>query len=218
MSHIHVRANSIRLLAVTVSVTALLTAAAPLARASPASTCSFSGAHMASGVASDFNLNTGSAHSVRSGAALNGSDVYTATSAVLVSWDRDAARLTAGTRFLLSCWGPSRAFGAVLPLLQVHNGTIRVTDSGKQPMALVTNAALVGPTPGDIGKALSFVVTEHSSPTMWPTTTAGVTGVTRRINITPYVGPRPGTCRVVTSARLVYNPNTNGSATYNLAH
>lgn len=154
---------------------------------------------------------------VRSGATLDYDTSYRALTKVTLSWLGNTAVARTGTFINLACYGLSVKQRAVNPSFYIRSGALTVTAAGRTPLGVTTIAALLGPVPEDVGKNLTYWAGEASSATAWPTTSVKVTGKTRRVNVTPYAGPRPGSCRVVTSARLVYNPNTGGTASYVLA-
>lgn len=112
-----------------------------------------------------------------------------------------------GAEFTLSCFGESAAEGAIYPSLWLWRKQAKVIAPAGRPGAIITNEAMAGP----VGKAAMQIVVKRRRKS--PTSSFGRTWVDRvkgrgYVNLTPYVGPRPGTCRYVdggvfTSKRLV---------------
>jgi hypothetical protein len=111
------------------------------------------------------------------------------------------------SEFSLSCFGESAAEGAIYPSIWLWKGRAKMIAGAGRPGALVTNEAMAGP----VGKAAIQIVAKRRPKS--PTSRFGRTWVDRvkgkgYVNLTPYVGPRPGTCRYVdggifTSKKLV---------------
>lgn len=118
----------------------------------------------------------------------------------------------------LGCYGQSRDQPADLPALRMLEGAARVSVSQSSPGAIVTEEGLYGPIPGGtIPRRYTFSVTRklrHNPNTrqalMWFAGLAGApTGKTvirtdgsELVNVTPYMGPKPGACVHVRTAWL----------------
>jgi hypothetical protein len=118
----------------------------------------------------------------------------------------------------LGCYGQSRSQPADLPALRILEGAARVSVSQSSPGALVTEEGLYGPIPGGaIPRRYAFSVTRtlRHNPNlrqalMWFAGFAGApTGNTivrtedsQLVNVTPYMGSRPGVCVHVRTAWL----------------
>jgi hypothetical protein len=113
--------------------------------------------------------------------------------------------------------------------LQFGQGSVTVRTQGRDPAGVITPEGLFAPLTG--GTPLRFTVGRRSAKSLDgadPQTIAavltgvedervfGTTSVARvgrsklAVNVTPYVGPREGDCRLVTSARLTSNATTVG--------
>jgi hypothetical protein len=100
-------------------------------------------------------------------------------------------RLAAGSQFLLGCYGESRAVGARFPRLVLGAGRATVTTAEGRTGAVSNAAAMVNPK---TRIAMTFVVEAHSFSQLRVTKDPRATGL---VAVTPYAGPRKGTCRYV---------------------
>jgi hypothetical protein len=113
--------------------------------------------------------------------------------------------------------------------LQLGDGSVQVETHGPDPAGVITPEGLFAPLQG--GTSLRFTIKRHNAKSLAgadPMTIAallggaedprvfGTTRVARvghsklAVNVTPYVGPREGDCRLVSSARLTSNGTTVG--------
>lgn len=150
------------------------------------------------------------------GGKLNPRTEYRATEPTVIKWLRSRAHVTAGTFVSMSCFGFAAGDPVNNPALYVLQGTATVHDRGSRPLGIVTIEALVGPAPQQQGQRLNFTAGEHYGKHMPSTTHVTTLRHTPYINITPYVGPEPGTCRHAISATLV-SSGAAGKAKYHLA-
>jgi hypothetical protein len=100
-------------------------------------------------------------------------------------------RLAADSQFLLACYGESRAVGARFPRLVLGAGRATVTTAEGRTGAVSNAAAMVNPK---TRIAMTFVVTAPSYTQLRVTKDPRAPG---RVAVTPYAGPRKGTCRYV---------------------
>jgi hypothetical protein len=113
--------------------------------------------------------------------------------------------------------------------LQLGQGSVTVTTQGRDPAGVITPEGLFAPLTG--GTRLEFSIRRRSAKSLEGATPMtivavltgaqdsrvfGTTRVARvghsklAVNVTPYVGPREGDCRLVTAARLTSNGTTVG--------
>jgi hypothetical protein len=150
------------------------------------------------------------------GGRLRSAVEYRATEPSVVKWLRSRAHVTAGTFVSMSCFGFAVGDPANNPALYVLQGTATVHDRGSRPLGVLTIEALVGPAPQQQGQRLNFTTGEHYGKHTPSTTRVGTLRHTPYINVTPYVGPEPGTCRHAISATLI-SSRGEGKAIYKLA-
>ncbi len=145
--------------------------------------------------------------------------------------------IQSGSVFSLGCYGQVVG-GPLLPSLHLQAGSVRVTGSVDHPGGLDTVEALANPALG-YAHALTFTVKRTLSTPSKLTETGmfldargfleaplGRTTITTDgagyTNVTPYVGPSPGTCRHADSAELTstrrQNHNFTGRASYQGLH
>ena len=154
-----------------------------------------------------------------------GDHVFTASASITLHFGRMTYLIAPGSIFDLGCAGQSK--GAPLePSVYLESGRIRAHDPQAYSGAVTTFEGLYGAVPGShsaltfnvvrtpakaISTLFDFVVSSSSS----TSSVKGVTGVTMigvgHLNVTPYAGPRIGSCRHVRLADL--NSSTN-AATY----
>lgn len=131
--------------------------------------------------------------------------------------------LSPGTTFYLQCYGQARGSTTLYPALAMLDGTATVHVSASHPGAVLTWEGLYGPIPGaTISRGYTFRVTRSTTKPVDPEgvanwfggfieqpvgqTTVKVVG-RALVNVTPYVGPRRGSCRHVRGAVLVSTGN-----------
>jgi hypothetical protein len=124
----------------------------------------------------------------------------------------------AGSVFSLGCYGQVVG-GPLLPSLHLQSGSVRVSDSARNPGGVDTTEALANPVL-DYGHRLTFTVNRALSNPSELTEkgmffdahgfleaplgrTTVVTDGAGYTNITPYVGVNPGTCRHADGAELI---------------
>jgi hypothetical protein len=103
-------------------------------------------------------------------------------------------RLAADSQFLLACYGETRAVGARFPRLVLGAGRATVTTAEGRTGAVSNAAAMVNPK---TRIAMTFVVSALSYSHLRVTKDPRAAG---RVAVTPYAGPRKGTCRYVTAS------------------
>jgi hypothetical protein len=155
---------------------------------------------------------------------------YTTTATARFAFDGVVYTIERGAVFNLSCFGHSKADGAKFPSLVLHVGEVAVAAKADKPGAVTSNEVMFDPYQS---KAISFTVTRtvRGAPSFQkiladgPSATRfGVTEVRKLkkaanyLNITPYVGPRSGTCRQakggVFSSRKIEDGYYRGSSEY----
>lgn len=206
---------------VTVAVTASLAAgavSAPAAATPRSSTCRVSGVKVVHGKLAKLSGPRPTSTTVGAGGAVRRLVAYRAMESTEVKSLSSTATIARGTNVLLACYGTAVGQPAINPDLSIMHGTVTVHDAGKRPLGVLTLAALVTPYEGELAAhpKLGYVVKDHESNTQFPTTVLHTLRGTPSINVTPYAGPRPGSCRHAIWAKLVYNPNNGGTATYKL--
>jgi hypothetical protein len=139
-------------------------------------------------------------------------------------------QLSDGSIFMLNCSGESVSEPAIMPSLIVLRGKIRVHTTKSRNGSVYTEEALFGPLAGS-NKPMKFTITRTPKKKnldivdiqKWfanvvdqpQGTSRGVTTTSSKLNVTPYVGPKQGTCRAVQSAKLVSRSFNHGTAKYN---
>jgi hypothetical protein len=100
-------------------------------------------------------------------------------------------RLAADSQFLLGCYGETKAVGARFPRLVLGAGRATVTTAKGKTGAVSNAAAMVNPK---TRIAMTFVVKAASYSQLRVTKDPRAPG---QVAVTPYAGPRKGTCRYV---------------------
>jgi len=151
---------------------------------------------------------------LHAGQRLRSSALYRAAHKTEISWFQSTVSVSKGTQVTTGCYGYAVGQPANKPDLSIMMGTATVHDQGQRPLGIVTPAALVTPYEGEMSAhpKVGYVVREHHSARQFPTVTLHTLKGTPSINVTPYAGPQPGSCRHAKWAKLVYNPNTGGTA------
>lgn len=137
---------------------------------------------------------------------------------VTLRWGSNAYELSHGATFALGCYGQAKGSNVFYPALSMLSGSATLHAAASDPGGVLTNEGLYGPIPGQqIHHGYTFHVirvlrtpADHEHLLLWfanyanqPTGTSTI--VTRDaslVNVTPYVGPRPGSCRHVRKAIL----------------
>jgi hypothetical protein len=162
------------------------------------------------------------------GTALVKGHAYQVTGAdVIVRYGQVRFTVSDGTIFSLTCAGQSRG-GRLFPTLYLASGKIKVADPARVAGAVLTFEGLYGPVPGANGRLIFTVSRVPATPledtksifltsfylrdSVRGTTSVAVNGGAPRVNVTPYFGPGPGTCRHCHGARL--SSVGKGSAQY----
>jgi hypothetical protein len=131
----------------------------------------------------------------------------------------------------LGCSGDAVGDPAVMPSLGLLDGKIKVVTTRRSHGSVATEEGLFGVVPGTSRVLHYKVVRQASTNDITPTDVAqwyaeyagqldgrSVVKTTNGpdLNVTPYVGSDPGTCRAVRSAKLITHGNFgNGTARYN---
>jgi hypothetical protein len=137
---------------------------------------------------------------------------------VTLRWGSNAYELSHGATFALGCYGQATGSNVFYPALRMLSGNATVHVAASDPGGVLTNEGLYGPIPGQqIHHGYTFRVTralrapaDHEHLLLWfanyenqPTGTSTiVTQDASLVNVTPYVGPRRGSCRHVRKAIL----------------
>jgi hypothetical protein len=121
-------------------------------------------------------------------------------------------QLSDGSIFMLNCSGESVSEPAIMPSLIVLRGKIRVHTTKSRNGSVYTEEALFGPLAGSNKPMKLWFANVVDQP---QGTSRGVTTTSSKLNVTPYVGPKQGTCRAVQSAKLVSRSFNHGTAKYN---
>jgi hypothetical protein len=135
-----------------------------------------------------------------------------------------------GAVFSLSCWGHSAKEGAKYPMLDIGAGTATVTARDGRSVGLTSDESLLDNF-ADKNMTFSLTRTPEGDPSLediitggpgllaFGTTVAKKTAGDGFINLTPYVGTKPGTCRQAKGGKLTSTGRDargflKGSATY----
>jgi hypothetical protein len=192
---------------------------APLAAAAllaPASAASAGDCHNTAKLASGELSRLDDGRHLEKGATIRRGPPYKAERKSKIRFQGATFKVADGSEMTLSCFGESAAEGAIHPSVWLWKGQVKVIAAAGRPGAIITNEAMAGPIAHG---AIRIVVKRRRKS---PTSNFGRTWVDRvkggEVNLTPYVGPRPGTCRYVdggvfTSKRLV-NGYFRGTARY----
>ena len=127
-----------------------------------------------------------------------------------------------GTSVRLTCFGETKSEGAIFPNLAILQGWVKVKAPAGHPGGVSTSGALVNPFQR-AGQTFKVQLTgEHQADYEPPITKVTKLAGSGLVNVTPYVGPQPGTCRDVKTAKLVMasRKHPHGLAYYDgrLAH
>lgn len=137
---------------------------------------------------------------------LDAISVYAATSDVTVSYAKVTYRFEQGAIFMLSCFGHSRAEGAKYPSITLASGSVTAKFAAGKPGAVSSPEGLWDPY---ASKAMTMTVTRAAkgAPTLDDVLANGLdalnfgtvkvkkTAGAGYLNVTPYVGAKPGVCR-----------------------
>jgi hypothetical protein len=119
--------------------------------------------------------------------------------------------------FALGCFGHSLAQGVIYPSMTLHKGQVKMISSGGKPGSVVTNEAMADPF-ADRGMRIVVKRRPKKDPLMFGKTWVDKVKGRGYVNLTPYVGPRSGTCRQVDGGKFVSRKLVNnyfkGSAYY----
>ena len=131
---------------------------------------------------------------VQAGATLRRPDPFHAESAAKIRFDGVVYKVRRGSEFLLACFGHTVQQGAIYPRLSLHKGHAKLFARSGAPGAISTIEAMSDPF---ADRAMRIVVTRRLTKPNRPFGRTVVDKVHGRgsVNITPYVGPKPGTCR-----------------------
>jgi hypothetical protein len=219
-----------RLLLVSVGLLALVLGATAQARptASAAPTCPPASAEVTKGAAGVVEYSP--AHS--DGAPLRGKSLtypqrfYRLNAAVELSLRGNTIWASKGSILRLGCYRLSRT-GRPLPAVNLLRGSLKVKSTGEHPAGVTTEEGLFDPrVTGELVYTVKRNLTKPGEVTMqqlvswfafFPDQPKGTTTVVsaKPVGVTPYVGPKPGTCRYVHGARLTTTTRYGvGTATY----
>jgi len=139
-------------------------------------------------------------------------------------------RLGANAIFALGCSGEAAGDRAIMPSIRFLRGSATVHTTHAVEGSVVTEEALYGPVVSSRATSYAVIRTLHQHKALtlgqtvnWfldyrnqPTGTSTTkTHTSLRVNVTPYVGPRHGSCRQVHSAKLVTTRSFgHGTAVY----
>jgi hypothetical protein len=137
---------------------------------------------------------------------------------ITLRWGSNIYSISRDATVALSCYGQAKGTNVFYPALRMLDGSATLQVSPSEPGGILTNEGLYGPIPGQqIRHGYTFRVTRvlhHTanpeSEVIWfanyenqPTGTSTiVTKDSSLVNVTPYVGPRRGSCRHVHKAIL----------------
>lgn len=138
---------------------------------------------------------------------------YRADQPSTIRWLKNTMTVTTGTYVTMSCFGLAAGDPVNNPAFFVMRGFAETHDRGSRPLGILTIQALIGANPENVGKNLDFTVKTMDGDTGPVYTKVNVLPGTSWVNITPYVGKDPGTCRQASSATLTGFPDS-GTATY----
>ena len=116
-----------------------------------------------------------------------------------------------GSWFALGCFGHTVAQGAIYPSMTLHKGQVKMISSAGKPGSVVTNEAMADPF---ADRGMRIVVKRRpkndDSPLAVGKTWVDKVKGSGYVNLTPYVGPRPGTCRQVDGGKFVSRKFVHG--------
>jgi hypothetical protein len=131
---------------------------------------------------------------LRAGATLRRPDPFHAERAAKIRFGGVVYKVKRGSEFILACFGHTVQQGAIYPRLSLHKGRAKLIARNGVPGAISTIEAMSDPF---ADRAMRIVVTRRLTKPNRPFGKTTVDKVHGRgaVNITPYVGPKPGTCR-----------------------
>jgi hypothetical protein len=162
------------------------------------------------------------------------SGFYRAASTVKLDYADNAYTIEKGAIFKLVCYGKSVQSGMTLPALDLLKGDVKVKTADKKPGGVITTEALLDPRDDptmtfEVSRTLSRNDADPT-PTQIRNWFAGFITAPRGtskastdgkpiIGVTPYVGPKRGSCRYVHGATLKSTGTTRkgyftGTASY----
>jgi len=137
---------------------------------------------------------------------------------ITLRWGSNTYNVSRDATVALSCYGQAKGTNVFYPALRMLDGSATLQVSPSDPGGVLTNEGLYGPIPGQqIRHGYTFRVTrvlhataDPESEVLWfanyenqPTGTSTIiTQDASLVNVTPYVGPRRGSCRHVHKAIL----------------
>jgi hypothetical protein len=120
--------------------------------------------------------------------------VYSVSASATLVFQGVRYQLGRGSRFVLGCFGETKGAEARFPRLALGVGRVTVRTAEGTPGAVSNAAAMASPQ----GRgAMTFTVRARS---YWRLAATRRRSAPGRLAITPYAGPRKGTCRYVRSA------------------
>ena len=139
-------------------------------------------------------------------AHLKGGKVYIVVKDATIAYHGVTYTAQADTIFLLTCFGESARAGAIFPSIDLLTGVLSAHAREGKPGAIVANEAMWGPAGRqDISFRVSRTAKGDPSPVeifsggpetlSFGTSKVAKTAGDGYLNVTPYVGPRPGSCR-----------------------
>ena len=146
---------------------------------------------------------------VESGATIDRGDPFHADSAAKIRFQDVVYKLRRGSEFMLACFGHTVKQGAIYPRLSLHTGHARLIARAGAPGAISTNEAMADPFADRAMRITVRRAPRPSNPLFGKTTVDRLTG-DGYVNLTPYVGERPGTCRQVDGGKLVSKKLVDG--------
>jgi hypothetical protein len=105
--------------------------------------------------------------------------------------------IAGGGQFLLECFGEVKGEPARFPRLVLGQGRVKATTANGKTGAVSNGAGMVGP---QLRIAMRFVVKAGRYTRLSVTKDARAPG---RLTVTPYAGPRKGTCRYVKASAVL---------------
>jgi hypothetical protein len=155
-------------------------------------------------------------------------ELYSKT--IVLSFGKNTYRLSGNAVFDLGCSGEAAGDRAIMPSISMLRGKATVRTTHVVEGSVLTEEDLVGPIPSSAATKYQVVRKLKQTTTLtmrqkidWyqdlyrqPTgSTTSKTLTTTRVNVTPYVGPRHGTCRHVHSSVLTTTTTYgHGTAVY----
>jgi hypothetical protein len=119
------------------------------------------------------------------------SHVYAVSAAATLVFQGVRYELAHGSQFVIGCFGETKGAKARFPRLALGVGRVIVTTVEGTPGAASNAAAMVNPQSRE---AMTFTVRAKS---YWRLVATKRRSAPGRLAVTPYAGPRKGTCRYV---------------------